>query len=211
MTRFSLLPTLALASSLLLTAAAPRAAADEVVFDFADPKGVNGVAFVLDSELEPIIGMIGGVAGTVHYDPDNPAAIHGEVSVDIAKISFINPGMTKVLAGADWLNISDEFIATFEFKGVEAVGEQDTGPGIAIETRGTMKFGGVSLAKSILIEASHLPDGAAKRGGAKEGDLLVLRAAFEIDRKDLGIKEDQPTDKVGETISVIVPIVGYSK
>ncbi|MEM7624600.1 MAG: YceI family protein [Planctomycetota bacterium] len=206
MTRFA--PTLALALASMTFLAVPHSAAEEVAFDFADPKGVNGVVFVLDSELEPIVGMIGGVSGTVNFDPENPGAINGEVSVDLAQLSFVNSGMTDVLAG--WLKISDGFVATFEFKGVEAVGESD-GPGVAVETRGTMKFGGLDLPKSILIEATHLPDGAKARGGAEEGDLLVLRAAFEVSRKDLGIQKDMPTDKVGETISVIVPIVGYSK
>lgn len=210
MKRSVFIPALALASLTFLTAAAPQAVAEEVAFDFADPKGINGVVFVVDSELEPIVGTIGGVAGDVTFDPENPETISGSVSVDIAQLSFINPGMKAALAKADWLNFSDKFIATFVFEGVKVAGESD-GPGVPIETRGTMKFGGLDLPMSILIEATYLSGAAADRGGAKEGDLLVLRAAFELDRKELGIKEDMSGEKVGESISVIVPIVGYSK
>ncbi|MEL7088711.1 MAG: YceI family protein [Planctomycetota bacterium] len=210
MKRSVLAPALALTSLTLFSTASTPSSAEEVAFDFTDPKGVNGVVFVVDSELEPIVGMIGGVSGDVTFDPDNPAAINGSVSVDIAQLSFINPGMKGVLAGADWLNFENKFIATFEFEGVEAADDSE-GHSVPVQTRGTMKFGGMDVAKNIVIEATHLPDAAADRGGAKEGDLLVLRAAFEISRKDLGIKEDMPGDKVGETISVIVPIVGYSK
>lgn len=211
MKRFALSATVAIFSLAFILTAMPRSAwAEATTFDFADPKGVNGVVFVVDSKLEPIVGMIGGVAGEVKFDPADPVSISGAVSVDIAELSFINAGMKGVLAKADWLNFSDKFIATFEFEGVKVAAESEAA-GVSIETRGTMKFGGIDLPKSILIEATHLPDAAADRGAAKEGDLLVLRAAFELNRKDLGIKEDMPGDKVGETISVIVPIAGYSK
>ena len=58
-----------LATALLSAASlATSAIAEPVTFDFADPKGVNGVAFVMDSALEPIVGAVGGIAGTVSYD-----------------------------------------------------------------------------------------------------------------------------------------------
>ena len=53
--------------SILTIAATASAASDE--FDFKDPKGVNAIYFVLDSELEPIMGMATGISGTVTFDP----------------------------------------------------------------------------------------------------------------------------------------------
>lgn len=206
---FRNVPSCAFVCLIVLTAA-PRGSAAETTYDFQDPKGVNGVAFVMDSELEPIVGTIGGVAGEVAFDPDKPEAIHGAVSVDMAQTSFINPAMAKALAGADWLNIEGAFLATYTFKGVEVVEGAD-GVGAAVRVKGTMAFGGAEVPLSTVLEASHKPGGAEKRGGGKTGDLLLLRAAFEINRLELGVKENAPADKVGESISVIVPIAGYAK
>ncbi|MEM1107241.1 MAG: YceI family protein [Planctomycetota bacterium] len=210
MMRFTQRTLAAAAAATVFLGAGLSATAEPIDFDFKDPKGVNGVVFVVDSELEPITGMIGGVAGTISYDPADPTSFGGEISVDLAKLSFINGGMTKVLQGADWLNFSDKFVATMTFD--EVVSANDTGDGIQMITvSGVMSFGGKEVPLTTVIEAAHVKDGAAKRGGAKEGDLLVLRSMFNISRIDLGINEEMPTDKVGETITVMVPIAGYSK
>ncbi len=205
-----------LARPLLLVAACAglfftsHAAAESTEFDFKDPKGVNGVTFVMDSKLEPIIGLIGGVEGSVQYDPEQPESFGGEISIDLATITFINPGMTKALKGNDWLNITDQFKVTVAFNEVLS-SEPGEETGTVLRVAGTLSFGDVQLDMELPIEATHVPGGAAERGGAKSGDLLVLRSMLEVSRLDLGINEDQATDKVGETITVLIPIVGYSQ
>jgi polyisoprenoid-binding protein YceI len=199
----------------LLLAAAPLLQAEAVEFDFKDPKGVNGLVFVMDSQLEPIVGMVGGVTGTVEYDPADPTTFAGEISVDIGQISFINPGMTKVLQGADWLDIADRFITTMRFdsaKLAEGSESADAEPGTTkLEVEATLIFGEEELPMTLPLSVTHLPDAAADRGAAKEGDLLLLRSEFSVSRIDLGINPEQPTDKVGPMIRVMVPIAGYSK
>ncbi len=56
--------------SIAACVATASAAADK--FDFKDPKGVNAIYFVLDSELEPIMGMATGISGTVNPGPPLP-------------------------------------------------------------------------------------------------------------------------------------------
>ncbi|MEM6458376.1 MAG: YceI family protein [Planctomycetota bacterium] len=186
------------------------AAAEAVAFDFKDPKGVNGVVFVVDSKLEPITGMIGGVGGTVSYDPADPTSFSGAVTVDLGEISFINSGMTAVLKGADWLDFTGAFVATMSFDEVLSVADSDKG-GQMLEVNATMSFGGKDVPLTVNVDVTHLPGAAKDRGAAQSGDLLVLRSMFNISRIDLGINEEMPTDKVGETITVMVPIAGYSK
>jgi len=186
------------------------ASAETVEFDFKDPKGVNGVVFVVDSELEPITGMIGGIGGVVSYDPAEPTSFDGEITVDLSEISFINAGMTKVLKGADWLNFSDAFVATLTFDKVASATKTEDGSQM-LDVHGTMSFGGKEVPLSVMIDVTHLPDAAKDRGAAQSGDLLVLRSMFNLSRIDLGINEEMPTDKVGEKITVMVPIAGYSK
>jgi len=182
--------------------------AEPTSFDFKDPKGVNGVAFVVDSKLEPIVGMVSGVSGTVAYDPADPMGFAGSVSVDLATVSLVNAGMVSVLKGTDWLNISDAFVATFEFQKVTAVTEGEE-PILTVES--VLRFGDMEIPQTLEIQVTHLPDAAKDRGGAKAGDLLVLRSMFKLSRTELGIKPDMGPDQVGDEIMVMVPIVGYSQ
>lgn len=204
----SRLALFALSLALLLPGAA--ASAEAADYSFKDPKGVNGVTFVMDSRLEPILGIIGGVAGNVSYDPDMPESFTGEVSIDMATAQLINDTMTKHLKGKDWLNIQDQFRATMTFNQVVSseAGEEN---GTVLQVDATLSFGGKTLDMQVPIEATVVPGGAAERGGAESGDLLVLRSMIEVSRLELGIQEETPTDKVGETIMVLIPIVGYSQ
>ncbi len=99
--------------------------AQEQAFDFADPKGVNGITFILDSDLEPIVGIAGGVAGEVTFDPQNPEQFAGSISVAADQITFVNQRMTGVLQGKDWLNIAENLKITVTFGEVIAVGDDD--------------------------------------------------------------------------------------
>lgn len=192
---------------LLLTAPALAA---PVTFDFKDPKGVSGVAFVVDSQFEPIVGSVGGVAGTVTYDPQDPTSLSGHVSVDLNTIGFINPGMTNVAKGPKWLGLDGPRLATVYFDRAVIKTDQDPDEPIVTVT-GRLTLGAVELPVTVDVSVAYHADAAAQRGGAKEGDLLVLRSIFKIDRLALGINPGAPTTSVGSEIMVMVPVVGYSR
>jgi len=184
--------------------------AEPVTFDFADPKGVNGVTFVMDSQLEPIVGTVGGVAGTVTYDSSDPASLSGHVSVNLGQISFVNPGMTKALKGPEWMAFSGAYPATMHFESAELKNADDPDEPIVTVT-GRMVMGEIEVPMTVDVSVAHHADAAKARGGAESGDLLVLRSMFRLDRVALGIKPDAPANKVGTEIMVLVPVVGYSR
>ena len=108
------------AAALLATAGLARAAA-AIDFDLKDPKGVNTIAFALDSELEPILGLASGITGKINFDPDKPEATDGLVIVDAASLHCENKGMKDTLHGADWLNVKQNPEIKFNFKKVAEV------------------------------------------------------------------------------------------
>ena len=55
-----------------------EARAENLSFDFKDPRGVSNVAFSLNSPLESINGTAKGIAGTVIVDPDDLKHRQGE-------------------------------------------------------------------------------------------------------------------------------------
>lgn len=188
----------------------PSGTVDGVAFNFADPKGVNGIAIFVDSPLEPFHGLAGGVTGTVTYNPDNPAAIAGSISVPTDGIKMVNDRMAQVLFGDDWLGKDANPQITFAFAGAGNPVKQADGR-VAVKVQGKLSIAGVTLHKAVDLHVHHIRDGAKARGGAKGGDLLVLRSNFEVSRADFGIKPDMDGKSVGTTVSLGVAIAGYSK
>jgi len=184
--------------------------AETMTFDFEDPKGVNAISFMLDSELEPIVGFANGLTGTVTYDPANPSSFRGALELDAGKVNCSNPRMTSVLQGADWLDLSNHLTIRFEFRetiGVDHVRDNEA----MLWVKGRLSVRGISVDKIVRIHATHINDGAARRGGAQSGDLLVLRSEFTIDRTAFDLKPATPFATVARDIELDVAIAGYSK
>lgn len=190
-----------------LALAAAHAPAAEQTFNFKDPKGVNSMAFTLDSELEPIRGIASGISGEVVYDPQQPATTTGRIVVQADSLRCSNPRMTEVLHGEDWLNVAGNPQITFEFARVQAAAGAEGGPA-ALTVSGEFTCNGVTRTLTIPVRATHLPGKAEKRLRRVKGDLLVLRTDFTINRKDFGIKPEYGPELVAEQIHISAQIVG---
>lgn len=182
------------------------AMAETLTFDFKDPKGVNNVVFKLDAPLESINGTASGVSGMITADPANPADARGKISVAAESLHVPNPVMKEHLQGPKWLDIKSHPEIVFELKSVSNVRrEGNTG---TADAQGTFTLKGVTREITVPVKATYLPGKLKARGGDKEGDLLVVRSEFKINRSDFGIQAGQSTDKVAEEIAVSLSIAG---
>lgn len=189
-------------------ALALSAIAAPLSFDFKDPKGVNNVQFSLDAPLEQITGHATGVSGTVSFDPANPAATTGKIVVASSSLTVSNAMMKDHLHGDGWLNVAAHPEITFEaksLKNVKTSGDSTTG-----DLTGTLAIKGVSKEITVPVTLTYLPGKLSARVQKMEGDLLVVRADFVINRSDFGIKPGQMTDKVAEQIHLKLSIAGAS-
>lgn len=191
----------------LAVTAASAAAAKE--FSFKDPKGVNSMTFVLDSELEPIMGLASGISGTVSFDPADAKKTTGKLVVDAKSINCSNPAMTKVLHADDWLNVEKHGEVTFTFKEVKDAKSSAAGE-FEMTVVGDFSCAGVTKELTIPVKATYKKDGAGGRLKGAKGDLLILRAAFTINRKDFKIKTEMGPEVVSEEIEIRASIVGMS-
>lgn len=197
---------LALAATLSLTLT-PLAAK---TFNFNDPKGVNNIAFHLDAPLEMISGTGDDISGSVSFDPDEPAKTTGTIKLQTASLQVPNPTMEEHLLGEGWLNAEKYPEILFETKHLMDV-KQD-GEHINAKAHGTLTLHGVSKEMMVPVKLTYLPGKlAARSNGKMEGDLLVIRGTFTIERADFDIKPGQNTDKVSETIELRLSLVGYTE
>jgi polyisoprenoid-binding protein YceI len=190
-----------------LLAATVLAHAEEITFDFTDPKGVNNAVFKLDAPLESINGTANGISGTVTTDPNNPEDIKGKIIVAAKSLTVPNPVMLEHMQGPQWLDVATHPEISFEVKEVSNQ-KKDGNTGTA-DVKGTFTLKGVSKEITVPVKVTYLPGKLADRtNGKMQGDLLVIRTNFKINRGEFGIKEGENLDKVSDEIDISLSIAG---
>jgi len=186
---------------------ATQAFAAETAFDFKDPKGVNNIVFKLDAPLESISGTTNGISGIVLADPANPEKIQGKIIVDAKSLTVPNPMMQEHMLGAEWLETAKYPEITFEIK--EVLNSKKNENSGTADVKGIFTLKGVSKEVIVPINATYLPGRLADRTGGKvQGDLLVIRTNFKINRGDYGIKQGENLDKVSDVIEISLAVAG---
>ncbi len=193
---------------LLLVGLATAAQAEPQSFDFKDPKGVNNVVFKLDAPLEAINGSATGISGTVTFDPASPGAIKGKLTVEAKSLHVGNPVMLEHLQGAQWLDVVKFPTITFETESVANV--KTTDHVTTADLTGTLTIKGVSKKITTPVKLTYLKDKLKDRFPKLQGDLLVIRATFVVQRKDFGINPGQLEQKVSDDIELSLSIAGQS-
>lgn len=198
--------TLLLASGTLL-AGSLSLQAEAKAYDFKDPKGVNNVSFLLDAPLESISGNAKGLSGIVTFDPAKPETVSGTITIATGSLTATNNKLQEHMLSDGWLDAASYPEITFAAKSVSKVEELENG--FKAHLTGDFTLKGVTKELTVPVTFTHLPDMLGKRSnGAMEGDLLVLRSTFTINRSEYGIKPGQNTDKVAEEIELRLAIAG---
>jgi polyisoprenoid-binding protein YceI len=190
--------------SLALSAPAPHS------FNFKDPKGVSGLTFSIDSNLEPIMGGTSAVDGTVNFDPAKPENSSGKIIVQAAKVEATSDGLTGPMIGPASLDAEKYPTIEFEFKKVSNVKKGADGV-YSADVTGNFTLCGITKELKVKATATHVIDGLQKRGGLqnKKGDLLVVRSKFSFKRTDFKVAPDVPTFLIGDQVNVDLAIAGY--
>jgi polyisoprenoid-binding protein YceI len=182
--------------------------AETLTFDFADAKGVNNVVFMLDAPLEAINGTAAGISGTITVDMEDVASAKGKIVIDAKSLTVPNPVMQEHLHGEKWLHTGENGEITFEVEGLKnVVRDGDTATADAV---GVFTLMGVAKEMEIPVRLTYLPGRLKERGGDVDGDLVVIRSSFTINRSEFGIQPGENTDKVAEEIELTLSIAGAS-
>lgn len=192
-------------TSAVLTGAAVAAPQS---FDFKDPKGVNNAIFKTDAVLESINGSANGISGTVTFDPEKPADTKGKIIVAASSLTVANSMMKGHMQGAQWLDVAKYPEITFEAKELKNV--KTSGDTTTADAIGTFTLKGVSKEMTVPVKLTYLKDKLGQRVPNQKGDLLVIRANFNIKRSDFNIMPGQSEDKVSNEIDLTLSIAGAS-
>ena len=185
-----------------------EARAENLSFDFKDPRGVSNVAFSLDAPLESINGTAKGIAGTVIVDLDDLSTAKGKVVIATKSLVVPNPLMRMHLLSKDWLNARSNPEISFE---ITKVGRVTKTGAHASEVEVTGAFTLNQVTKEVVTKADvvYLPGKLGETTNNKiHGDLLVVRSNFKIRRSDFRIRPGEFLDKVSDEISLSVNMIG---
>lgn len=175
-------------------------------FDFKDAKGVNNAVFKLDAPLESINGTASGISGVVTYNPENPAATTGKIVVAANSLTVPNPVMKEHMHGAQWLDVEKHPLISFEVARLANV--KRDGDNATADVTGRFTMRGVTREITAPVRFTYLRDRLGERGGGRQGDLLVIRSRFTINRGDYNVNPGAPADKVAEQIEITLSVAG---
>jgi polyisoprenoid-binding protein YceI len=115
--------------------------------------------------------------------------------------------MQEHMLGEEWLDAANHPEITFEVK--EVLNPVKNGNEGTADVKGVFTLKGVSKEITAPAKVTYLPGRLADRSNGKmQGDLLVIRTNFQINRSDFGIKAGENLDKVSETIDISLSIAG---
>ena len=193
----------------VLAVTAWSAHAQTVTYDFQDPKGVNSIALLLDSKLEPSVGFASQISGYITIDPLSREIQDGEIRLPATGVTMSNKTMTKVLHSNEWLYAEKYPDIVFKFRRVISVSSAT--PALhEMTVEGDLTLKGVTRKISVPISITFLPGQLRMRNQKTDGDLLILRASFYIQRKDFNIKPDMPATIVADKIKLDVNVAAQA-
>ncbi len=179
-------------------------------FNFEDKGGRNQATFYSATPLEDINGTANGISGTVSFDPVNFAStIKGKI---VVKVASINTGIelrNTHMKSANWLDAEKYPDIIFEIVSVSDVKQAGENK-LSFKAKGNFTLHGVTKEIVADAEAAYLEENEQTQKRAP-GDLLGVRAKFNVKLSDYKIQNQVIGNKVAENIEVGVNVVGSNK
>lgn len=179
-------------------------------FSFRDDKGRNQVTFYSATPLEDINGTANDISGSISFDIANFAkTLNGNISVPVASMNTGIELRNHHLQGPNWLDAKSYPEITFSIKSVSDV-KQTADNKLSFKVSGDFSLHGVTKEITADCEATYLDENDQTRKRAP-GDLLGIRAKFNIALSDYDIDNAIIGAKVAQNIEIGVNIVGSNK
>jgi polyisoprenoid-binding protein YceI len=182
----------------------------EQTFSFKDKMGRNQATFFSTTPLEDITGMSSDVWGTVSFDiEDVENTLNGEVLISTASLKSGIDLRDEHIRSADWLDAEQFPTISFNIKkvtGIEKIEDNE----IKVKVLGEFTAHGVTKEVESEVTLVYLEENEMTKMKAP-GDLLGVRASFNINLADYGVQHMVLGKRVSEEIEINVNIVGSNK
>ena len=188
------------------------------VFYVADPMGRNQVTFTSEAPLEDIVGTTNQIVGYLVFDPDKPKkGARGYFKVSVKGLDSGIPLRNEHLQSDMWLNAESYPDITFTIESTGSVRKQKWSEAYQtynMKLIGPFTIHGVTREVEVPARLTFLRE-SDKTRMKMPGNLLGVRAEFEVALDDFGITGPPGMDligsRVGETVSLEVSVFASDK
>jgi polyisoprenoid-binding protein YceI len=179
-------------------------------FSFKDKMGSNQATFYSSAPLEDITGMSTDVWGNVSFDvADIVNTLEGEVKISTASLKSGIDLRDEHIRSDNWLNAEKYPEITFNIKDVKDVNEIDANK-IKATVTGEFTVHGVTKDITSEVELTYLEESEFTKIRLP-GDLLGVKAKFNIKLSDFGVQNMALGKRVADEIEITINIVGSNK
>ena len=185
-------------------------AAGTQTFNFEDLSGRNQASFFSATPLEDITGTGSAISGTVSFDVTNFAkTLKGKISIKVASINTGIELRNRHLQSANWLNAGKYPEVSFEIVSISDV-KQAADNKLEFKVKGNYSMHGVTKEVVANADATYLDENDQTKKRAP-GDLLGVRAKFNINLSEYDVDNALIGNKVAEKIELNINMVGSDK
>jgi len=179
-------------------------------FSFMDRMGRNQATFFSTTMLEDISGMSTDVTGNVTFDvEDIESTLEGEIIISTASLKSGIDLRDEHIRSADWLDAEQFPEITFKITDVKSLNEVKEN---MLTARITGEFTCHGVTKEVYsdVTLTYLVENEMTKMKML-GDLLGVRAKFNIKLSDFGVQHMALGKKVADNIEINVNIIGSNK
>ncbi|MEE9448439.1 MAG: YceI family protein [Ignavibacteriaceae bacterium] len=181
-------------------------ASGEQSFSFVDQYGRNQATFYSETPLEDINGLTNDVKGSVTFNVGDVSTLTGTISISTASIKTGIDLRDEHLRSADWLDADNYPEITFKIKSVSDVKSVESNK-LTAKVIGDFTIHGVTKEVTADATMTYLDESEQTKTKAP-GDLLGVKAAFNITLSDYDVEHMILGQKVSDSIEVGVNLVG---
>lgn len=181
-------------------------ATGEHTFDFTDKGGRNQATFFSTTPLEDINGLSNDVRGSVTIIISDIKSMKGTITVPVSSIKTGISLRDQHMVSEDWLNAEAYPEITFEIKTVSDIKSLEDNK-VQAKVTGDFTVHGVTKETTADVTLTFLDESDQTKQRAP-GDLLGVRATFNIRLSEFSINNKLVGQKVAEFVEVGVNMVG---
>ncbi len=188
------------------------------VFYVADPQGRNQVTFTSEAPLEDIVGTTNQIVGYLVFDPDKPKnGVRGFFKVPVKALDSGIPLRNEHLQSDMWLNAESFPDITFTVESARSIWKQKSSEAYQtykMKLIGPFTIHGFTREVEVPARLTFLRE-SDKTRMKLPGNLLGVRAEFEVVLADFGVNGPAGMDligsRVGETVTLQVSVFASDK
>ncbi len=179
----------------------------EQTFHFNDEMGRNQATFFSHAPFEDITGLSNEVSGWVSFDiQDVKNTLVGEVFIKTASIKTGIENRDEHLRTSEWLNAEAYPNISFVIKEIETI-NNDVSNKLRLTVLGDFTVRGVTKQEYSDVTMEYLEESELTKT-RMPGDLLGVKAKFNINLSDYGVRHMLIGKRVSEEVEITANIIG---